>query len=109
MMVPVPVDNEMKSDSAMSMPEVPTEDNISIKRKRLRFRSWHRGTREMDLLLGRFADAKLEEFDDKLLDAYDAFLSCSDPDIYNWLTRQEPVPAEEQGELMDILLDFYKA
>lgn len=93
----------------MSMPEVPTEDNISIKRKRLRFRSWHRGTREMDLLLGRFADAKLGEFGDDLLDAYDAFLSNSDPDIYNWLTRQEPVPPEAGGELMNILLDFYKA
>lgn len=93
----------------MSMPEVPVEDNISIKRKRLRFRSWHRGTREMDLLLGRFADATLATLDDGLLDAYDAFLSNSDPDIYNWLTRQEPVPAREQGALMDILLAFYKA
>lgn len=62
----------------------------------------------MDLLLGRFADAKLAEFDEPLLDAYDALLSQSDPDIYNWLTRQEPVPEEEQGELMNILLDFYK-
>ncbi len=91
------------------MPEVPPEDNISIKRKRLRFRSWHRGTREMDLLLGRFADEKLGGFDEGLLDAYDAFLSASDPDIYNWLTRQEPVPADMQGDLMNILLDFYKA
>ena len=91
----------------MSMPEVPVEDNISIKRKRLRFRSWHRGTREMDLLLGHFADAKLAEFDDHMLDAYDAFLSNSDPDIYNWLTGQEDVPEEQKGALMDALLGFY--
>ena len=91
----------------MSMPEVPTEDNISIKRKRLRFRSWHRGTREMDLLLGGFADAKLDEFDEPLLDAYDEFLSNSDPDIYNWLTGQEDVPEEQKGALMDTLLGFY--
>lgn len=91
------------------MPEVQTEDNISIKRKRLLFRSWHRGTREMDLLLGRFAEAKLADMDDALLDAYDAFLSHSDPDIYNWLTRQEDVPPEEQTAIMQILLDFYPA
>ena len=90
------------------MPEVELEDNISIKRKRLLFRSWHRGTREMDLLLGRFAEAKLAEMDAPLLDAYDAFLSNSDPDIYNWLTRQEEPPVEEEGPLLQILLDFYK-
>ncbi len=90
------------------MPEVEPEDNISIKRKRLLFRSWHRGTREMDLLLGRFAEAKLAEMDAPLLDAYDAFLSNSDPDIYNWLTRQEEPPVEEEGPLLQILLDFYK-
>lgn len=91
------------------MPEVMPEDNISIKRKRLLFRSWHRGTREMDLLLGRFAEASLPGMDEALLDAYDAFLSNSDPDIYNWLTRQEEIPAEEQGPLMNLMLDFYKA
>lgn len=91
------------------MPQVPPEDNISIKRKRLLFRSWHRGTREMDLLMGRFAEAKLGEMDETLLSAYDEFLSHSDPDIYNWLTRQEEVPAEHDGPLMQMMLDFYKA
>lgn len=91
------------------MPETLSESNISIKRKRLRFRSWHRGTREMDLLLGRFADACLDGLTEPLLDAYDDFLSNSDPDIYNWLTRQEPVPPSEDTPLMKILLDFYKA
>jgi antitoxin CptB len=91
------------------MPELPTEDNISIKRKRLLFRSWHRGTREMDFLLGRFAEASLPGMDEPLLDAYDAFLSNSDPDIYNWLTGQEPVPPQEQGPVMQMMLDFYKA
>lgn len=43
------------------MPESQEKDNISIMRKKLMFRSWHRGTREMDLLLGRFADAHVPQ------------------------------------------------
>ena len=103
------LENENLLESCLSMPEVLPEDNISIKRKRLGFRSWHRGTREMDLLLGRFADEKLPEMDEAMLDAYDLFLTNSDPDIYNWLTRVEPVPDEENTPLMRMLLDFYPA
>lgn len=89
------------------MPETAPEDNISIKRKRLGFRSWHRGTREIDLLLGRFADAHLAGFDEAKLDLYDRFLNNSDPDIYNWISRQEPVPPAEDNAVVQLLLAFY--
>lgn len=89
------------------MPETQPEDNISIKRKQLGFRSWHRGTREIDLLLGRFADAHLPEFGEGELAAYDRFLNNSDPDIYNWITGQEPVPPAEDNAVVRLLLDFY--
>lgn len=89
------------------MPETAPEDNISIKRKQLLFRSWHRGTREIDLLLGRFADAHIPGFDEGQLGLYDRFLSNSDPDIYNWLTGQEPVPPAEDNAVVRLLLAFY--
>lgn len=89
------------------MHEVAAEDNISIMRKRLIFRSWHRGTREIDLLLGRFADAQLPGFDAEQLALYDRFLNNSDPDIYNWLTAQEPVPPSEDNAVVRLLLAFY--
>lgn len=89
------------------MHEEAVEDNISIKRKRLIFRSWHRGTREIDLLLGKFADAHMNGFDAEQLAAYDRFLNNSDPDIYNWLTGQEPVPPAEDNGTVQLLLDFY--
>jgi antitoxin CptB len=91
-----------------NMPETILEDNISITRKRLIFRSWHRGTREIDLLLGKFADAHLPGFDAASLDLYDRFLNNSDPDIYNWLTGQEPVPTAEDNAVVQALLKFYK-
>jgi antitoxin CptB len=90
------------------MPDAAQKDNISINRKKLKFRSWHRGTREIDLLLGRFADAHLDSFTPEQIDLYDRFLNNSDPDIYNWITRQEPVPPAEDSAVVKLLLDFYK-
>lgn len=87
----------------------PTEsplDPIESRRKRLRFRSWHRGTREMDLIMGSFADAGTPEFDAALLDQYEALLELSDPDLYNWITGKEPVPAEHDTEVMRRLVAF---
>ena len=89
------------------MPETSPEDNISIKRKQMLFRSWHRGTREIDLLLGRFADAHMQGFGGEQLELYDRFLNNSDPDIYNWITGQEPLPPAEDNAVVRLLLDFY--
>lgn len=89
------------------MPETEEKDNISIIRKKLIFRSWHRGTREIDLLLGRFADACVPDFDAEAVAMYDRFLANSDPDIYNWLTRQEPIPPAETNRVTDALMAFY--
>jgi len=69
-----------------------------IRRKRLSFRSWHRGTRESDLLLGRFADSHLAGLDDDQLDRYEALLECADADLgaanaVRWI----PGPALSRG------------
>lgn len=85
-----------------------TEDNITIRRKQLIFRSWHRGTREIDLLLGRFADAKLPSFGEAELESYARFLNNSDPDIYNWITGQEPMPPSEENAVTRLLMDYFK-
>ncbi|MCK6418341.1 MAG: succinate dehydrogenase assembly factor 2 [Alphaproteobacteria bacterium] len=61
-------------------------------RKKLIFRSWHRGTKEMDLILGSFADRYVSGFSESELQAYEEILSHSDPDLYNWITGAEPVP-----------------
>ena len=73
------------------------------RRQRLRYRSWHRGTREMDLLMGSFADAHIATFAPEALDQYEAVLELSDPDLYNWITGAEPVPAEADSAVMRLL------
>lgn len=60
---------------------------------RLRMRCWRRGTREMDLILGPFADAALGELDAAGLDALEALLSENDQDLYLWTSRPETAPA----------------
>ena len=73
------------------------------RRGKLRFRSWHRGTREMDLLMGSFADAHIGTFTPDQMEQYESILQLSDPDIYNWITGTEPVPPEHDSETMRLL------
>lgn len=78
--------------------------------KRLRFRSWHRGTREMDLIMGSFADKNLVDFSDDELDMYEEILTYSDPDLYNWITGKEEVPSNLNSSTLDKLINHeYKA
>jgi antitoxin CptB len=72
-------------------------------RKRLVFRSWHRGMREMDLILGRFAEKHLAGMRREQLDAYGRLLENTDPDIYNWLTGRERPPADTDNDLWRLL------
>jgi antitoxin CptB len=78
------------------------------RRKRLKFRSWHRGTRELDLLLGPFADRFLNDFTDAEMADYEALLILPDPDVYNWILGQaEPPPAVANGVLR-LIKQFHK-
>jgi len=66
--------------------------NIKVIRKRLSIRSWRRGTKELDLILGQFSDTNLTEFKISELNLYEQFLSNDDYLIYNWLFGKEDSP-----------------
>ena len=63
-----------------------------IVRKRLSIRSWRRGTKELDLILGRFSDQNLMKFEMADLDLYERLLSNDDHLIYGWLFEKEECP-----------------
>lgn len=65
---------------------------LSARRRRALFRSWHRGMRETDLLMGRFADAEIARLDEAELAAFEDLLEVSDRDIFGWLTGELEVP-----------------
>lgn len=61
--------------------------------KRLGMRSWRRGTKEMDLILGPFADVRLGEMTPAELDVYEALLAEDDQSLYGWIARGATPPA----------------
>ena len=65
--------------------------------KRLAMRSWRRGTKEMDLVLGRFWDAEGAALDEETLDLYEALLSENDQDLYTWVSGQADAPPRFAG------------
>ena len=61
-------------------------------KKKLKIRSWRRGTKEMDLILGWFADQNIDNLSEKDLFAYEELLKCDDHQIYNWILYKEKIP-----------------
>lgn len=64
-----------------------------IRMKRLRMRAWHRGIKEMDLILGGWADTHLADADAATIDAFEAVLAEADHDLYQWVSGQADAPA----------------
>ena len=77
-----------------------------IRIKRLRMRCWHRGTQEMDLLLGRFADSELAALSDGELDLFEKLLFEDDQDLYAWITGERPWPTSLSNTLTARLTAF---
>lgn len=78
-------------------------EDIENARKRLIYRSWHRGTKEMDLLMGSFADKHASGFTEPEIAEYARILEYPDPDLYDWITGVKPVPANVETSLFSRL------
>lgn len=70
--------------------------------KRMKMRSWRRGTKEMDLILGPYADASLAAMDPARLDLFDALLEENDQDLYPWVSGTQACPARYLDLLTEI-------
>lgn len=84
-----------------------TSAGLDERRRRLLFRSWRRGTREMDLIMGRFAEAAIGELTDEELAEFERISDVPDPDLYAWLTGGRPVPAAYDGPVFRRLRAFF--
>ena len=83
-----------------------SSDGLDERRKRLLFRCWHRGTREMDLILGRFADAEIASLGDDELAQFERLIELPDPDLYAALRDDTPLPPEFASGLFDRIKSF---
>lgn len=77
-----------------------------IRVKRLRLRAWHRGIKEMDLILGGWADRNLADADAPTLDAFEGIMAESDHDLYQWISGQQEPPAELSAMIARITADL---
>jgi antitoxin CptB len=81
---------------------------LDDRRRRVRFRAWHRGMREVDLLLGRFADAHLARLSDAELGALEALMEVPDDQLYSWLVGRVAPAAEHKTPLFDRIVAHHQ-
>lgn len=74
--------------------------------RKLRFRAWHRGFREMDILMGGFADDYLDDMTEDELSEFESILNLPDQDVYEWITGRRPTPLEYEGSVYTKLRDY---
>lgn len=80
-------------------------DDIEVRRRRAGWRAGHRGTKELDLLVGRFALERLPTMAGGDLDRFERFLDVTDPELQSWLLA--PVPAAD-AEFADVVAEIRK-
>ncbi|MDA4843772.1 succinate dehydrogenase assembly factor 2 [Hoeflea poritis] len=76
-----------------------TSAHMDPRRRRILFRAWHRGIREMDLILGHFADQNIDRLSLDELDTFESLLAVDDRDLIQWVTGEIDVPQEHNTPL----------
>ena len=81
-------------------------NTLETRRKRIRIRAWRRGFKEMDLILGRYADQYLADMDENSVSQFEVLLDQDDQDVYGWIIERTTTPVEFEGTLMTALKAF---
>jgi antitoxin CptB len=83
-----------------------SSEGLDQRRRKLLFRSWHRGTREMDLIMGRFADATIDQLAEEEIGELERLIEAPDPELLAWITGEADVPPDYDTALFRRLRDF---
>ena len=84
-----------------------SSEGLDPRRRRLLFRSWHRGIREMDMVYGRFADAQIAALSEPELDDYEKLLELRDQQVFDWVFGAQPLDPDYDTPLFRRLLAFH--
>lgn len=79
---------------------------LTVRRKRLTYRSRYRGSLESDLFFGRFADAYIDRLDERQLDRYEALLEEGDQDLFAWISGRTSAPRHHDNDVLALLRRF---
>ena len=85
-----------------------SSDGLDPRRRKLLFRSWHRGMREMDLVMGRFADAEIGRLSEAELDEYERLIALPDGELLAWITGEQEIPPEHDCAVLRRLRTFHQ-
>ncbi|HEX2146917.1 MAG TPA: succinate dehydrogenase assembly factor 2 [Pseudorhizobium sp.] len=75
--------------------------DLDPRRRRILYRCWHRGIREMDLVFGQFAENEIASMSEAELDEFEAVMGEDDHDLHAWITGAKPVPEHLQTPLFE--------
>ena len=83
-----------------------SSEGLDVRRRKILFRAWHRGMREMDLIMGGFADQTIDGLSEAELAEFETLMTLPDGELLAWLTGESPVPAPYDGSLFRRLRAF---
>jgi antitoxin CptB len=81
---------------------------LDVRRRRALYRAWHRGMREMDLVLGRFAEQEIGRMSEAELAGFEALLDVPDITLMSWILGQEPAAAPHDTGLVRRIRDHFR-
>ena len=84
-----------------------SSEGLDTRRRKLLFRAWHRGMREMDLIMGRFADAAVEHLTEAELAEFEQLIEMPDRELLAWVTGEADAPAAYDTPLLRRLREFH--
>jgi antitoxin CptB len=82
-------------------PEKAAGEDLTMRRRRLKYRAAHRGTRELDMLIGPFAEAAADTMGAAELDRFERLLDEEETELQAWLLGQETPPPTADRDLLD--------
>jgi antitoxin CptB len=85
-----------------------SSEGLDERRRRLLFRAWHRGMREVDLITGRFADAHIASLSDVEVGEFERLMDVPEPDLLNWVMGAVGTPANHDTPLFRRLREFHR-
>jgi antitoxin CptB len=85
-----------------------SSDGLDERRRKLLFRAWRRGVREMDLIVGRFADAHIAALDAPALDDFERLIEVPNAELYAWVSGSAAVPQAQDSAVLQKLIAFHQ-